>query len=219
MTMTDISAEVMGERYIGCGDSGRRIRLVGTAGNALGAYLDGSEITLEGNAQEAAGDTMNDGVIVINGSVGDTAGYSMRGGKIFVRGNTGYRTGIHMKAYKEKLPVIVIGGRTGSFLGEYQAGGIIIVLGLGCEDVPVGYFCGTGMHGGKIYLRTDKLPHDLPPQVLASKADDSELAEIMPYIDEFSEHFGISRDEIMAKSFYVLKPNSRNPYKQLYCAN
>lgn len=35
----------------------------------------------------------------------------------------------HMKEYKEKVPVLVIGGRTGSFLGEYQAGGIIVVLG------------------------------------------------------------------------------------------
>lgn len=54
----------------------------------------------------------------------------MRGGEIYVRGNAGYRAGIHMKAYRDKRPVMVIGGRTGSFLGEYQAGGYIIVLGL-----------------------------------------------------------------------------------------
>lgn len=35
-----------------------------------------------------------------------------------------------MKAYEEKVPVMVIGGSVGSFLGEYQAGGRIIVLGL-----------------------------------------------------------------------------------------
>lgn len=34
-----------------------------------------------------------------------------------------------MKAYQDKQPVIVIGGRAGSFLGEYQAGGTILVLG------------------------------------------------------------------------------------------
>jgi glutamate synthase domain-containing protein 3 len=38
-----------------------------------------------------------------------------------------------MKAYEDDLPVLVIGGRAGSFLGEYQAGGIIIVLGKGCR--------------------------------------------------------------------------------------
>lgn len=50
----------------------------------------------------------------------DATGYAMRGGKIFVRGNAGYRAGIHMKAYKDKTPVLVIGGKAGSFLGEYQ---------------------------------------------------------------------------------------------------
>ena len=95
----------------------------------------------------------------------------MRGGKIFVRDDTGYRAGIHMKAYEEKKPVLVIGGKAGSFLGEYQPGGIIIVLGLNEENrPPVGRFCGTGMHGGKIYLRCDTLPEDLPEQVLASEA-------------------------------------------------
>ena len=64
---------------------------------------------------------MNDGKIIINGNAGDTLGYAMRGGKIFVKGNAGYRTGIHMKEYKDKNPVIAVGGSTGSFLGEYLA--------------------------------------------------------------------------------------------------
>jgi glutamate synthase domain-containing protein 3 len=34
-----------------------------------------------------------------------------------------------MKAYQDKIPILVIGGTAGSFLGEYQAGGLIIVLG------------------------------------------------------------------------------------------
>ena len=66
---------------------------------------------------------MNDGTIIVHGSIGDAAGYAMRGGEIFVRGSAGYRAGVHMKAYEDKLPVMVIGGCAGSFLGEYQAGG------------------------------------------------------------------------------------------------
>ena len=59
-----------------------------------------------------------------------------------------------MKAYKEKIPVMIIGGHTGSFLGEYQAGGIIIVLGINTVGKPiVGNFPCTGMHGGKMFLR------------------------------------------------------------------
>lgn len=35
-----------------------------------------------------------------------------------------------MKEFHELLPVVVIGGVAGAFLGEYMAGGILIVLGL-----------------------------------------------------------------------------------------
>ena len=108
----------------------------------------------------------------------------MRGGAIYVEKDVGYRAGIHMKAYKDKLPVLVIGGRAGSFLGEYQAGGIIIVLGIGYENnAPVGYFCGTGMHGGKIYLRTKNLPKDLPGQIAVKKANTSDMLKINDYIN------------------------------------
>ena len=34
----------------------------------------------------------------------------------------------YMKEYKKKVPIMIIGGCAGSFLGEYQAGGILIVL-------------------------------------------------------------------------------------------
>ena len=107
----------MGQRYIGCGVSGKKITVEGTPGNALGAYLDGSTIIVHGNGQDAIGDTMNDGEIFIHGNCGDTTGYAMRSGKIFVKGNAGYRVGIHMKEYHEFFPKIVIGGRVGDFLG------------------------------------------------------------------------------------------------------
>ena len=84
-----------------------------------------------------------------------------------MQGDSGYRTGIHMKEYQDKIPVVVIGGRVGSFLGEYQAGGVIVVLGIGQGgQLPVGYFTGTGMHGGKILLRSDFEPEGLPPQLI-----------------------------------------------------
>ncbi|MCX4265461.1 MAG: glutamate synthase, partial [Firmicutes bacterium] len=155
----------LGQRYIGSGLAGKNLVINGLPGNALGAYLDGSQIKVYGNTQEATGDTMNEGEIVIYGDAGDATGYAMRGGRIFVQGNSGYRTGIHMKEYQDKIPVVVIGGRVGSFLGEYQAGGVIVVLGIGQSgQLPVGYFTGTGMHGGKIFLRTDFEPEGLPPQ-------------------------------------------------------
>ena len=208
-----------GERFIGSGASSKTITINGTPGNALGAYLDGATIIVNGNAQDSVGDTMNNGKIIIHGNAGDALGYAMRGGKIFVKGDTGYRTGIHMKEYKDKKPVVVVGGRTGSFLGEYMAGGIIIELGLYSEDCPVGNFTGTGMHGGQIYIRSSRLPLNLPRQVIVNEANDSELDEIKEYLLEFSHVFDFGIDRILSKTFYRLTPNAKNPYKQLYTIN
>ncbi len=121
---TEVTVEnCCGQRYIGSGLSGKHIHIAGTPGNALGAYLNGAVIEVRGNGQDAVGDTMNEGSIIIHGSSGDATGYAMRGGNIFVEKDAGYRAGIHMKAFKDKQPAIVIGGRAGCFLGEYQAGG------------------------------------------------------------------------------------------------
>lgn len=210
----------LGQRFIGAGISDKIVHINGVPGNALGAYMDGGTIIVDANAQDATGDTMNDGLIVINGSSGDATGYSMRGGAIFVKGNAGYRAGIHMKAYQDKIPLLVIGGSAGSFLGEYQAGGHIVVLGLGCEGhVPFGYFCGTGMHGGKIFIRSMQPLTNLPPQVLASDASDEDMQEIMPYITEYCDRFNISIESILPYHFYVLTPNAKSPYKRLYAIN
>lgn len=211
--------DCFGERFIADGASKKTITINGVPGNALGAYLDGAKVIVNGNVQDAVGDTMNEGTIIVNGNAGDALGYAMRGGKIFIKGNSGYRTGIHMKQYKEKKPVIVVGAQAGCFLGEYLAGGIIIVLGLGCDKVPVGDFVGTGMHGGEIWVRTDKEPPNLPKQVSISKAEASELEGIKNLLEEYCKCFDISMEEILAKPFYKLTANHSNPYKQLYTEN
>lgn len=210
-----------GERFIGTAMvSGKKLLINGTPGNALGAYLDGGEIEVNGNVQDAVGDTMNDGKIVVHGSAGDALGYSMRGGKIYIRDNAGYRAGVHMKAYKKRKPVVIIGGRTGSFLGEYLAGGLIVVLGIGLDDTPpVGNFAGTGMHGGEILIRTDKELVGYPPQVDVSVATAEDLEPAKPYIEEFAKLFSMDAGKLLKDKYYVLKPNTKNPYKQLYTAN
>lgn len=217
----DITIEhCLGQRYLGSGLGGKNITIKGVSGNALGAYLNGANICVEGNAQDAAGDTMNSGEIVIHGSSGDATGYGMRGGKILVRGNAGYRAGIHMKAYQEQQPLLMIGGCAGSFLGEYQAGGTIIVLGLDSgKKALVGSACGTGMHGGKMYLRGESLPDDLPSQVAAAPATTEDMREIDGYLNDFCAHFSVSKEEILSKPFFVLTPNTKNPYKALYTYN
>ncbi len=209
----------LGQRFIGSGLSGMSVTINGVPGNALGAYLNGAKITVNGNAQDAVGDTMNAGKIIIHGNAGDAAGYAMRNGEIYIEGNAGYRAGIHMKAYKEKFPVMVIGKRCGSFLGEYQAGGLIIVLGLGCETRAVGNFIATGMHGGKIFLRGDYSDMTLPGQISIDLASKEDRAEIDRYVKEYCEHFNKSYSDIMSAPFYVITPNTKSPYKQMYVQN
>ena len=210
----------LGQRFIGAGMKTQRIKMKGIPGNALGAYLAGAEIEVDGNAQDAVGDTMNDGKIVVHGNIGDALGYAMRGGKILVRGNAGYRVGIHMKEYHDKKPQIIIGGKCGSFLGEYQAGGIIVVLGLSEDGKPiVGNFPCTGMHGGKMFLRGSVEEIRFPHTVTIRKATDNDLSEIIPLIDEFCELFHFEKTEILSEPFWLVAPDTKNPYKQMYVAN
>ena len=209
-----------GQRFIGAGMSDKNITIEGIPGNALGAYLNGATITVHANAQDAVGDTMNEGKIIIHGNIGDAAGYAMRGGKIFVKGNAGYRAGIHMKAYKEKKPVMVIGGTAGSFLGEYQAGGVIVVLGLEAQNKKiVGFFPCTGMHGGKMFLRSDCKDVKFPSQVTARPAGEGDMEEIEAYVGEYCDLFGYDRNAVLDAPFTVVTPDSKNPYKQMYVAN
>lgn len=209
----------IGQRYIGAGMSGKNLLIHGVPGNDLGCYLNGGNIRVDGNAQDQTGDTMNAGSIVVEGSSGDATGYAMRGGKIFVKGNAGYRVGIHMKAYQEQQPLVIIGGETGSFLGEYQAGGTIIVLGLNSTKAPMGNLCCAGMHGGRMFVRCEELPKDLPAQVNTSVATPEDMASIDGYLEDFCQTFGIPKKEVVSRKFYLITPNTKNPYKALYTFN
>ena len=211
--------EVLGERFIACGLKEGVVTIEGTPGNALGAYLDGAKIVVHGNGQDAVGDTMNDGKIVIHGSVGDTLGYAMRGGKIFVRDNVCYRAGVHIKEYGDKVPVIVIGGTAGCFLGEYMAGGIVIVLNKDNAASPIADYTGVGMYGGKILVRAESLDTVLPEQIKCRRMEKGELAAFTPYVKEYCSEFGIDDSKLLTGTFYLLQPDSNNPYKRLYTNN
>lgn len=210
----------LGQRFIGAGAEQGHLEISGVPGNALGAYLNGACIEVRGNAQDAVGDTMNAGRIIVHGSIGDAAGYAMRGGEIYVQGDAGYRAGIHMKAYGDKRPALVIGGTAGSFLGEYQAGGVILVLGLSQTGRPiVSNFPCTGMHGGKLCLRSDCKDLRLPRQVQARPAGEEDLAEIGRYVQNYCGFFGGDWSDIMAAPFTVITPDTQNPYRQMYVLN
>jgi glutamate synthase domain-containing protein 3 len=221
---------ILGQRYIGDGIKAKaKIKIYGTPGNDLAVFMDGPEIEIFGNGQDGVGNTMNSGEIIIHGDCGDIVGYSMRGGQIYIKGNVGYRSGIHMKSYLEKVPAIIIGGKAGNFLGEYMAGGIIIVLGIneannknnqinGSKPI-VGDYVGTGMHGGTIYIRGEVEDYKLGREVNESSIDIADREILKKYIFKFCEYFKFSNSEISnvdLKEFIKLTPHSRRPYGKLY---
>ena len=114
----------------------------------------------------------------------------------------------------------MIGGTAGSFLGEYQAGGVIVVLGLGARGKSiVGNFPCTGMHGGKMYLRSDCVGVRFPPQVTARQVDAAETEELQKILLDYCAVFGYGIDMILRSPFTVVTPNTANPYQQMYVAN
>jgi len=210
---------VYGQRYIGT-DLAKPvdIEIFGTAGNDLGAFMDGPRIIVRGNAQDGCGNTMNNGEIIIHGSAGDILGLSARGGKIFVKGDVGYRAGIHMKEYQDKKPIIVIGGTAQDFLGEYMAGGILILLGLNFEEGErhKANFIGTGMHGGIIYMRGDVQEFQLGKEVGVAELGENDYLVLKSLVGEFAYHCSYDAEEILKYKFTKLFPLYLRPYGRLY---
>lgn len=211
--------QINGQRYIGSGIKQRvRIVIEGVPGNDLAAFMDGPTIVVKSNAQDGVGNTMNSGKVIVHGDAGDVIGYGMRGGRILIKGDVGYRVGIHMKSYRNLNPVIVIGGKARDFLGEYMAGGMIILLGLndeGAGDIT-GNYLGTGMHGGSIYLRGEVPQSRLGKEVGVKICDSADYRLIRKHLSEFCRQFAYKLDEVMAKPFIKLVPVSVRPYGRLY---
>jgi len=194
------------------------LEIFGTPGNDLGAFMNGPRIIVHGNAQDGCGNTMNEGEIIIHGHAGDIIGLSARGGKIFVREDVGYRAGIHMKEYQGKKPVLVIGGTAQDFLGEYMAGGILILLGLNLSEGKhhKARFIGTGMHGGLIYLGGNVEDYQLGKEVGVTELDESDYQILRQFVGEFAAHFGYDAEEILKQQFIKMFPRWLRPYGRLY---
>ncbi len=217
---TDIVLDnVNGQRYIGTGlGAGVNIAVNGVPGNDLGAFMDGARVEVDSNCQDGTANTMNRGNVIVHGSAGDIAGHSMRGGRVLVRGNVGYRVGLHMKSYRESCPVLIAGGTAGDFLGEYMAGGILIVLGLDRDqnEPIVGNYCGTGMHGGTIYLGGPVEDYQLGKEVEQQPVSPGDREVLSGHLAEFAAAFRLDAKDILAGDFVKLAPHSSRPYRRTY---
>ncbi len=214
---------VRGQRYLGAGLTrpGLTIEIEGIAGEDLAFCLGGPTIIARGHGQNAVANTMDSGTVIIHGLAGDALAYGMRGGKLFVRDSVGYRVGIHMKEYKERSPAVVIGGTTGDFLGEYMAGGTIVVLNRDNEADHVAGLAdktlATGIHGGEIYIFNYDLPAYMPGigarESLPSKSD---LNKIRPLVEEFCSHFELDSSSLFQREAVKISPAGSRPFSRFY---
>ena len=162
------------------------------------------------------GNTMNSGKIIVHGNAWDVTGLSARGGMIMIKGSSGYRVGIHMKEFGQMRPSLVIGETVKDYLGEYMAGGTIVVLGLRSDvKSPVGHNIGAGMHGGRIYVRGKVDSGQRGPGAVVSEVKAEDSLELTPLIEEFEGYFGerIGRDYT---DFVKITPTSSRPFSGYY---
>lgn len=214
--------EVFGQRYMGCGlKKHTKLTVYGTLGNDSACYMDGATVEVHGNAQDGIANTMNDGTLIVHGNCGDIMGYAMRGGQVYIQGYAGYRAGIHMKEYMDKVPLIVIGTKGGDFLGEYMAGGRIVVLGLnlGENELSAGRFFGTGMHGGIMYIRGKVNEGLMGHEIAAKPLDEEDEAFLKKVTAQYAVYFGTDVSAVQPGDFRKYQPKSKRPYGNMYVGN
>jgi glutamate synthase domain-containing protein 3 len=123
-----------------------------------------------------------------------------------------------MKEYSEKKPILVIGGTAQDFLGEYMAGGILVVLGLNLNEGQrhKANFIGTGMHGGVIYLRGSVESYQLGKEVGVAELEEKDYHILQGLLGEFASHFGYDTKKLLEHKFIKLFPRWLRPYGRLY---
>ena len=129
-----------------------------------------------------------------------------------------------MKAYKELFPVIIVGGKSGDFLGEYMAGGLLVILGIMHHDINakihtqkiVGDFVGTGMHGGKIFIRGNIDKRKLGKEVKITRPLGEDTDILKQHLQDFCRYFKLDLKEILKQPFIKLYPHTHRPYGKIY---
>lgn len=118
-------------------------------------------------------------------------------------------------------PVLVIGKNAGSFLGEYMAGGTIVLLGLDMKrgEKLFGTHCASGMHGGKIFVRGNFPKDNLSSNIKVVNLDEQDQKELEGYVKKYCKYFGADVKKVMSKPFKKLVPATSRPYANLYVAN
>ncbi|HWM86071.1 MAG TPA: glutamate synthase-related protein, partial [Kofleriaceae bacterium] len=137
----------------GLPDDTIRVRLTGSAGQSLGAFLAaGVTLELEGEANDYAGKGLSGGRLIVrpareatfapeeNVIVGNTCLYGATGGEAFLCGQAGERFAVRNSGARAVVEGV------GDHGCEYMTGGVVVVLG------PTGRNFAAGMSGGLAYV-------------------------------------------------------------------
>jgi glutamate synthase domain-containing protein 2/glutamate synthase domain-containing protein 1/glutamate synthase domain-containing protein 3 len=191
-TNRSIGARVSGEigyqrGAAGLPDGTLELRLEGSAGQSLGAFLSpGLRLVLEGEANDYVGKSMSGGEIIVrapatrkfvpheNAIIGNTVMYGATGGVLFANGRAGERF-----AVRNSGGTAVVEG-VGDHGCEYMTNGTIVVLG------RTGRNFGAGMTGGVAYVLDldDKFESLFNPQLIGVERladDDVALVQKLVY--------------------------------------
>jgi len=156
------------------------IRLNGTTGQSLGAFLiNGVSLHIFGAGNDYIGKGMSGGRIVITGEKngpgyslgGNTCLYGATGGKLYINGQVGERF-----AVRNSGATAVVEG-TGDHPCEYMTGGVVVILG------KTGVNFGAGMTGGVafVYDVEHVLVENINQELVEARRIDTEDTDIERY--------------------------------------
>jgi glutamate synthase domain-containing protein 3 len=135
---------------------------------------------------------------------------------VYVRDNIGYRGGIHMKEYQEKRPLLVVGGSARAFLGEYMAGGLIIVLGRNDGEPVTERGIGSGIHGGEIYIRGDVQERFLGTGAVIRPYGAEQKRLVASFVRDFSSAMDLDPAPFLDAEYTRIGPMSSRPFAGKY---
>jgi len=156
------------------------LRLTGTTGQSLGAFLShGVSIHVNGAGNDYIGKGMSGGRIIItaqkSGSAfalgGNTCLYGATGGKLYINGQVGERFGV-----RNSGAIAIVEG-TGDHPCEYMTGGAVVILG------KTGVNFGAGMTGGVafVYDVAHEFVEDINQELVEARRIDTEDTDIERY--------------------------------------
>jgi len=112
---------------------------------------------------------------------------------------------------------MVVGETGQDFLGEYMAGGVLVVLGLNLNGAPhKANFIGTGMHGGVIYIAGKLEAYQVGKEVGVAELDENDKKTLGELVGEYAVHFDMDSGELLSRDFVKLYPKYLRPYGRMY---